>query len=198
MENKDLKIFVNIPRIETERLVLRKIKISDLDSVYKYASDPMVPKYLLWSPHSSIYFTKAYLREVQKHYKKQNFFDWGVTLKGENKIIGTCGFSSFNIQHNTGELGYVLGSEYWGRGIAAEAASAVIDFGFKVLNLHRIEANLMIENTQSKRVLEKCGMKFEGIKRGGVFAKGGYRDLCIFSIVREEYETNAKKTYITT
>ena len=67
-----------------------------------------------------------------------------------------------------------------------------------MLNLHRIEANLMIENTQSKRVLEKCGMKFEGIKRGGVFAKGGYRDLCIFSIVREEYETNAKKTYITT
>ena len=181
MENKDLKIFVNIPRIETERLVLRKIKMSDLDSVYKYASDPMVSKYLLWSPHSSIYFTKAYLREVQKHYKKQNFFDWGITLKGENKIIGTCGFSSFNIQHNTGEIGYVLGSEYWGRGIAAEAASAVINFGFRVLGLYRIEARVITENTQSKRVLEKCGMNFEEIKRAGVFTKGEYRDICIYS-----------------
>ncbi len=186
MENKDLKIFVNIPRLETERLLLRKIEQSDYKGVFEYASNPEVTKYLLWSPHENIYFTKAYLKEVQKHYKKQNFFDWGITLKGQNKVIGTCGFSSFNIQNNTGEIGYVLGSEYWGRGIATEAAAAVIDFGFKVLRLHRIEAKLMTENSASKRVLEKCGMQAEGIKRGGVFAKGEYRDVLVFSIGKSE------------
>ena len=197
MEKKDLKIFVNIPRLETERLVLRKMEQSDYRGVFEYASNPEVTRYLLWSPHENVYFTKAYLKEVQKHYKKQNFFDWGITLKGENKVIGTCGFSSFNIQNNTGEIGYVLGSEYWGRGIAAEASAAVIDFGFKVLRLHRIEAKLMTENSASKRVLEKCAMQEEGIKRGGVFAKGEYRDVAVFSITEDEYINNTKKTYIT-
>ena len=97
MENKDLKIFVNIPRLETERLVLRKIEPKDYEGVFDYAKDPKVTKYLLWTEHESIYFTKAYLKEVQRHYKKHNFFDWGITLKGEDRVIGTCGFSSFNI-----------------------------------------------------------------------------------------------------
>ena len=188
MENKDLKIFLNIPMLETQRLRLRKIEYSDIDDVYNYASRGEVTEYLLWSAHESKAFTKAYLREVQKQYRRQNFFDWGITLKEENRIIGTCGFSAFNIIHNTGEIGYVLNPNYWGQGIATEAARMVITFGFEVLNLNRIEAKIMIENITSRRVLEKCGMKSEGIKREGVYAKGRYRNVEVFSITKNDYE----------
>lgn len=196
MKNTDLKIFINIPRLETARLVLRKIEKKDYEGVFGYSSDHLVTKYLLWSAHKNVFFTKEYLKEVSKNYKKQNFFDWGITFKGENRIIGTCGFSSFNIPNNIGEIGYVLASAYWGQGIAAEAATAVIAFGFNVLGLHRIEAKIMPENIASKRVLEKCGMKEEGIKRGGVFAKGEYRDVEIFSITEDEYFNTVNKVYI--
>ena len=188
MNSQDLKIFQDIPTLQTSRLSLRKIEYSDIDAVFEYASREEVTKYLLWSAHETKAFTKAYLREVQKQYRRHNFFDWAITLKNENKMLGTCGFSSFNLIHNTGEIGYVLSPDYWNKGIATEAARMVITFGFEVLDLNRIEAKFMIENNQSRRVLEKCGMKPEGIKREGIYAKGRYRDVEIYSITKSDYE----------
>ena len=185
MKKDDFKIFKNIPTLSTERLVLRKLEMKDLSDVFEYASDPCVSEYLMWYTHKSKEYTKSYLRYILKLYKKGKFYDWGISLN--NKIIGTVGFSSINIINNSAEIGYVLNSKFWGRGIAAEAVHEIIKFGFTTLGLNRIEAVFLPENERSKRVLIKCGLKSEGIRRSAMIVKNEYRDVEIFSIIRDEY-----------
>ncbi len=185
MEVWDLKKFIKIPNLYTDRLRLRKLYYSDFEDVFKYASDTSVTEYLLWSPHPDRGYTKRYLALIEKKYRLGEFYDWGVELNG--RIIGTCGFTSFTVEHNIGEIGYVLGKQYWGLGIAAEAARRVIAFGFEELSLNRIESKFMIGNERSLRVLQKCGMKLEGVMKEAVYAKGKYRDVGISSITAKEY-----------
>ena len=185
MKKADLKKFINIPTLKTERLTLRKITNKDLLDVFEYASDGRVSEYLLWSPHPDKSYTKAYLSLLTKKYKAAEFYDWGIEYGG--KLIGTCGFTSFSIEHNVGEIGYVLSSKFWGLGIASEAVRRILEFGFEELKLNRIEAKFMAENDKSRNLLDKLGMVYEGKMKEAVFAKGIYRDVCISAITLAEY-----------
>ena len=183
-------IFSKIPTLETERFTLRKLSMDDTDDMYEYACRADVTEYLTWSPHAEKSYTFEYLSYLQKRYKTGDFFDWAVVLRDEDKMIGTCGFTTLDFEHNCAEIGYVLNPEYWGQGIAAEAVSRVMDFGFMEMNVHRIEAKYIVGNDSSRRVMEKCGMTFEGIKRSSMFIKGDYRDIGICSILYDEYIRN--------
>lgn len=181
------KIFGRIPTLETERLILRKMRTSDTRDMYEYSRLPKVTKYLLWDPHESSSQTLEYLEYLQTRYRLGDFYDWGVVFRESGKMIGTCGFTRFDFENNSAEVGYVLNPDFWGRGIAAEALKRVMHFGFMELNLHRIEARYMSENSKSRRVMEKCKMKFEGIKRSSLYVKGQYHDVGSCSILSEEF-----------
>lgn len=185
MNKDDIKLFTKIPTLKTERLVLRKIVPTDIDDVYEYGSDPNVSKYLLWHPHTDKNYTRFYLNFLSVRYRKGEFYDWGVEIDG--KMIGTCGFTAFDVDNNSAEIGYVLNSKFWGKGIGFEAASAVIKFGFEVLKLNRIEVHYLIGNTASEALSKKLGMSFEGIHRGAIKCKGEFRDVCVAAILRDEY-----------
>ena len=189
MNEIDLKRFANIPRLYTERLVLRRIVPSDLEDVFEYASDPEVPRYLLWLPHTDRSVTRRYLSLVDKKYKHAQFFDWGVEYRG--KLIGTCGFTSLSVDDNRGEIGYVLNRRFWGLGLAKEAVHAVLQYGFGELRLERIEAKFMIENEKSVALLKKCNFTFEGTLRRYVYAKGAYHDVGVASILAGEFFGNS-------
>lgn len=191
MKNSDLKRFINIPRLYTERLTLRRIMPSDLEDVYEYASDPEVPRFLLWTPHADRTVTKRYLSVIDKKYRRSEFYDWGIEYNG--KMIGTCGFTSLSVYDNRGEIGYVLNREFWGMGLAREAVSRVLDFGFRELGLNRIEAKFMIGNDRSLSVMQKCNMTLEGTMKQYVYAKGSYRDVGIAAICADEYFTKDRK-----
>lgn len=182
------KIFSKIPTVKTERLILRKITVDDVDDMYEYSSDGNVTEYLTWSPHADKTYTLEYINYLQSRYRSGDFFDWGVVVKSDNKMIGTCGFTRFDYVNNSAEIGYVLNSEYHGMGFAVEAASEVIKFGFEKLGLNRIECKYIIGNNASRRVMEKLGMSFEGIRREGMLIKGVYRDIGVCSILRREYD----------
>ena len=185
MKYDDLKIFTKIPTIKTERLILRKIELSDLPDVYEYAKDPEVSKYLLWKPHENIGFTKRYLKYLQKLYKTHSFYDWGITYNG--KLVGTVGFTHFNLPNNSAEIGYVLNRKFWKKGIASEAVTEIIKFGFERLNLNRIEAIYLPENEMSKRLLQRCKMTCEGLSRKALIVKGEYRDIEKCAILKDDY-----------
>lgn len=185
MTKNDLKIFTDIPRLHTERLTLRMITPRDLADVNEYAADPSVPRYLLWSVHETIGFTRLYLNNLVARYRRGQFYDWGIEYNG--KMIGTCGFTSFDIANNAAEIGYVLNSRFWHMGIGGEAARAVIDFGFEKLGLERIEARYIAENVASERLAQSCGMKHEGILRSAMLVKGEYRDIGVCAILRSEW-----------
>lgn len=186
MTHEDLLRFKNVEPLTSERLILRRLKPGDDKDVYAYASDDRVTRYLLWNSHKTIYDTRAYLRYLERKYRRAEVYDWGIEYDG--RIVGTCGFTCFSIENNSAEIGYVLGVDYWGLGIAREALKRVIEYGFSELSLNRIEGRFLSDNVRSLSVMEKCGMSMEGISRSKIFVKGKYRDVGTCSILRSEYD----------
>lgn len=180
-------IFDRSPKIETERLILRHMKVSDARDMYDYARRPQVTRYLLWAPHDSLDYTRSYLKQVERCYRQGTFHDFGVILKENNRLIGTCGFARIDEANSTAEAGYVLNPDYWGKGIATEALSAVIALGFEKRGFNRIESRYMVDNQASRRVMEKSGMSFEGIHRQMIFVRDGYEDIGICAILKQDY-----------
>lgn len=182
-----LKTFKRIPTIETERLLLRRMKISDYTDMYEYSCLDSVTKYLLWNSHPDARYTRDYLAYIQSQYRAGEFYDWAVVHKETNKMIGTCGFARLDFENNSAEIGYVLNPDFWRRGYATEAVKKIIDFGFHTLNLHRIEARYIVGNEVSRRVMEKCGMTYEGVHRASLFVKDSYVNVGYCAITAEEY-----------
>ena len=179
-----LKYFTEL---ETDRLRIRRLKKTDAGDMYEYACLDDVTKYLLWSPHRSLRHTQTYLSSVQKFYRDGSYFDYAVILKAENKMIGTCGFAHIFEGDNSAEIGYVINPDYQGNGYATEAVKGFISYGFRDLGLNRIEARYMVGNCASRRVMEKCGMKFEGVHRSLMLVKGEYKDIGVCAILKDEF-----------
>lgn len=186
-------LFSKIPTLETARLTLRGMKVSDAEDMFDYAHRPQVTEYLLWMPHADIAHTKEYLTYIGQRYRTGDFFDWAVVCRENRRMIGTCGFSSFDYQSDSAEIGYVLNPDFGGRGLATEAVRRVLDFGFGQLSLHRIEARFIQGNDSSRRLMERVGMTFEGWARESMKVKGAYRTIGTCAILRDEYEAQAKE-----
>ncbi len=187
------KIFSNMPELDTARLLLRPMRVSDAEDMFCYARRQDVTEFLLWSPHPSMQYTADYLRYLQRRYALGEFYDWAVVEKASGRMIGTCGFTRFDLPHNGGELGYVLNPDYHGMGYGTEAATRVLRFGFEKLCLHRVEAKFMQGNDASLRVMEKLGMTLEGYRRDGMYVKGQYRTVGVCSILKDEFFENSMK-----
>lgn len=184
--------------IETPRLRLRRMSVRDKSDMFLYASRDEVTKYLLWRTHKDEESTKRYLSYVVSLYRTGEFFDFAIEYRENGKMIGTCGFAAVDFQNDCAEIGYVISPDYWGKGIASEAVSAIMQFAFCDLDINRIEARYMTENAASRRVMEKCGMTFEGVFRKKLFVKGEYRDIGVCSMLAEEYfAKNEKKSALT-
>jgi ribosomal-protein-alanine N-acetyltransferase len=141
--------------------------------------------------HRSIEDSEAFLRFAVGGYERGDFGGWGVVLKDSGAFVGTCGVDfgyapEHALEHARAELGYVLSREHWGKGLMPEAVRAVIRFGFRRMDLNRIQARCMAENTASARVMEKAGMTYEGTLREYELIKGAYRDMKFYSILRRE------------
>jgi ribosomal-protein-alanine N-acetyltransferase len=180
-------VFSNLPALETQRLLLRKMSLDDANDLFEYASDPEVSRHTTWEAHQTIEDSHAFLGSVVELYKRHQVASWGVVHKQDAKFIGTCGFVEWLPHHARAEIAYALSRSYWGQGYMTEAVRRVVDFGFRVMALHRIEARCEVENIGSARVMEKTGMIFEGVLRGHMFAKGRHRDLELYSILRDEW-----------
>lgn len=182
-----IKIFSKIPTLKTERLMLRRLLPSDFMDMYEYSCLPDVTKYLLWHPHADSNQTYRYLENVQSYYKRGEFYDWAIVFKENNKMIGTCGYTSIDVDNFRVEIGYVLNPEYWGKGIAAEAILAAEEFAFFRLGANRVEARFIEGNDRSLKVMLKCQMKFEGYLRQYMKIKGEYKNIGICSVTRDSF-----------
>ena len=181
------KLFSHIPTLETDRLILRGMRVSDAEDMYVYAKRPSVTQYLTWNPHTDPAETREYLTYVGQRYRTGDFYDWAVVDKESGRMIGTCGFTSFNCPHDCAEIGYVLNPDYQGRGLATEAVRRVLEFGFDELGLHRIEAHFMEGNNASRRLMERVGMTFEGYARESMRIKGRFCTIGTCAILRQEF-----------
>ncbi len=174
-------------RLETDRLVLRRISPSDASDMYEYACRPETSKYLLWEPHPYFSYTQELTRFLQREYAEGRFFDLAIIWRESGKMIGTVGFTSYDPKNSCAEAGYVISPDFWGKGIATEALDALLNFAFLELELNRVEAKYIHENQISLRVMEKCGMHREGVMRQKLLVKGVFCDIGIAAILRSEY-----------
>lgn len=182
-------VFPTQPRLETERLLLRGLTLEDIPDIFEYASDPQVAEYTSWAAHRTLEDSEAFVRWAIESSANPdaNGWTWGITFKQTGKLIGTIGIG-WVARHYRAEIGYAIGKPYWNQGLVTEAAYTLIKLGFERMGLNRIEARCNPENIGSARVMEKIGMRFEGILREQVYFKEKFEDLKMYSILRREYE----------
>lgn len=149
--------------IETDRLILREIQITDVDAMFELDSDPEVHKYIGNEPVTSKEQIKEVISFIQGQYHDKGIGRWAVVRKADNRFIGWVGLKledeDFNGHGSHIDLGYRLTPKYWGHGYATEAAKAWIDYAFQVMKFPIVCALVEKANTASINVLEKVGMK---------------------------------------
>ncbi|MBN2268711.1 MAG: GNAT family N-acetyltransferase, partial [Acholeplasmataceae bacterium] len=145
-------------QITTERLILRDLKLSDLDHFYHYAKKDNIGPMAGWHPHRSIEESEMILKMM---INDQDV--WGITLRDNDDLIGTIGLhvrTFDNALKNQKEIGYVIDEPYWGKGYMVEAVSALIQYAFRVEGLDAVVCGHSLKNMQSKRVIEKTKFQF--------------------------------------
>ena len=173
----------HFPKLDTERLHLIEITQFHLNDFYKLFSDERVARYYNIVPFVEEKDAQKYLDWFAHRFKEKLGIRWGIALKGEEHIIGTLGFNHFH-RHHRANVGFDLQVDFWNKGVITEALRAVIDFGFKDLEVNRIDAEVMRGNLASERVLSKLGFRREGVLRDWMYWNEKYYDMTMFSLLR--------------
>ncbi|MFO1445104.1 GNAT family N-acetyltransferase [Bacillus sp. Bva_UNVM-123] len=178
------------PILETDRLILRQVTKDDASSILKYLSDTDVMKYFGLEPFKSIDEALDEISWYQTIFENETGIRWGITLKDQDEVIGSCGFLNMVSQHFRSEIGFELSREHWGKGIAGEALKAVLTYGFEQMNLQRIEALIEPPNIPSQKLVERQGFRREGLLRSYEFTCGKFDDLYMYSLLKQEFKNN--------
>jgi RimJ/RimL family protein N-acetyltransferase len=146
------------PLLTTERLVLRPFELSDAPKIQQLAGDPNIANGTINVPH-------PYDDGVAGQWIGKNIAGWqsqksaifAITLKSNDRLVGCIGLH--NIENETAQLGYWIGVPYWGKGYCTEAATRIVEFGFKRLNLQRLYARHLSRDSAPGKVMQKIGMR---------------------------------------
>jgi len=173
--------------IETKRLILRKFRIEDAEHMFKnWASDPEVSRFLTWPPHPDVQLTRALLADWIGKYEDLGYYNWVIELKEIGEPVGNISVVHLKENIEAAEIGYCLGQAWWGRGIMPEALKAVTEYLFDEVGLNRVAAYHDSNNPKSGRVMQKAGMKLEGVLRGAARNNQGICDKVCYSILRAD------------
>ncbi len=171
--------------LHTERMILRSWKMEDLNDFYGYAKNPNVGPNAGWEPHKD----KDISQKILESFIEKDEV-WAIECKENNKVIGSVG--THNDEKRKGisgkMIGYVLSEDYWGIGLMSEAVKEVIRYLFEEEKYYIVSCYHYPFNTRSKRVIEKCGFKYEGTLRSASKIYDGtiHDDVC-YSITGAEY-----------
>ena len=180
-------VFGELPVLESGRLILRQMEVDDAPGLFEYCSDRDLLRHLPLEHTATLEDAVRCIQNFRAMYAAKKLAPWGVTLKETGKHIGICGFESWNPFADRAEIGFVITRRYWRQGLATEAATRVMRFGFEKMNLHRIEARAKRENESSTQLLKKMGFQYEGYLREQGYWMGAYHNLEFYSILRDEF-----------
>ena len=182
----DESIFKSSPEFESERLLFRKILLSDANDLFLIRSNDDVMKFMDVIRFESIADAEKMIQSVEESYKNETGINWDIVEKRSNNFIGYFGFWRMIPEHCRAEIGYALKREYWGKGYMYETINRMVKFGFENMKLHSIEANVNPENEKSKKVLEKIGFKKEAYFRENYLFNNKFLDSIIYSLLEKD------------
>lgn len=174
--------------IETERLLLRRLNENDAEEIFALRSNPETMKYITRPLAKSIEDALAHIAIIDEKIVNNTGINWGITIKGNPKIIGIIGHYKISPESHRAEIGYMSLPETNGKGYMSEAIKAVLIYGFEQLNLHSVEAIIAPENIASERVLQKNGFVKEAHFLENEFWEGKYLDTVIYSLLKRNFK----------
>lgn len=180
--------FEDFPDLETERLHLRKLRLTDAKEMQAIRSDERVMKFMDSERHKTLEYSKNFISENLSMYTQKRGMFWALIDKSSRKFIGDFAFWKIDNKNSRAEIGYTLNPEFWGKGIMKEAMIEIINFGFDHLKLHSLEANINPDNDNSRGILEKMGFQKEAYFRENYFYNGDFLDSEIYSLLKTDFK----------
>ena len=175
------------PTLETERLLLRPFTMKDADRVRLLAGERVIAENTATMPHPyEEGMAEAWISTHEAQFLEGENIHFAICKKANGELIGAMGLVIHKM-HDRGELGYWIGVPYWNQGYCTEAAESVLDYGFMDLGLNRIDAIHYTRNPASGRVMEKAGMRFEGMRPQLMKRWDEYVDVALYGLLREHY-----------
>ena len=178
--------FSPFPLIETERLYLRAITEDDKYEMFALRSDKQIMQYIARPLMTTIEEITEFIKSINSSIEKQEYINWGISLKNNNKLIGTVGFYRMAKENYRAEVGYMLHTNFHKQGIMQELMPVVLEYGFKQMNLHSIEAVIDPRNKASENVLLKQGFVKEAHFKENFFFDGEFLDSVHYSLLAKK------------
>jgi ribosomal-protein-alanine N-acetyltransferase len=178
--------FTPFPTLETARLLLRRIHVDDIEEIFILRSDPVINKNSLRPLITKKEEAMEFIQKVENALIQNEGIAWVICEIEKPKIvIGHIGIWRLMKEHYRGEIGYLLHTDFQGKGMMTEALKAAIDYGFNQLKLHSIEAHVSPKNQPSQNILERNGFVKEGYLKEDFFAKGEFHDTILYSLLNK-------------
>jgi ribosomal-protein-alanine N-acetyltransferase len=171
---------LDMPVLETERLVLRKLDLKDLGDIIAWEEVPIA--------QSAVVQAQEFLDYCFREYRERGIGPWGIQLKETRTIVGNCGFPHVIFKNLCGEVNYYVASRHRGQGLAPEALKALMKFGFREIGLARIQARCELDNLSSERVMQKAGMRFERLIEDAPSSKSPSPKQKLYAILAKEFD----------
>ena len=175
--------FTPFPELSTQRVQLRRVETSDVNEMFFLRSNDEVLKYICREPAASTEEVIRFIEGIHEYIAKGESILWGISLKDDHTLIGTICLWNIQRQHYRAEIGYLLHPDHQGKGIMKEVIPHVISYGFNVMNLHSIAAQVSPENEPSIRLLEGNGFKREGYYKEDFCFRGQFMDTAVYSLL---------------
>lgn len=177
--------FHPFPKLETERLYLRRITKEDVNEIFALRSNKETMKYIPRPLAKTKEDALGHIAIIEEKIENNEAINWAITLKNSPRLIGIIGHYRIKPEHFRAEIGYMLLPEHHGKGIITEAIQETVKYGFEIMKLHTIEAIIDPENYASERVLQKSGFVKEAHLKENEFYEGRFWDTVIYSILNK-------------
>jgi ribosomal-protein-alanine N-acetyltransferase len=181
--------FQPFPELTSDRLCLRRITVNDAPVILALHSDADVMQCIPLPLFTTMQHALDHIGKMDTKMAVNEWINWAITLKGDTQMIGLAGLYRIQAQHHRCQVGYMLLPAYAGKGISTEATGLMLEFAFKQLHMHSVEALIYPGNTASERVLQKNGFVKEGHLTENVLHNGVFSDSIIYSLLRRNWES---------
>lgn len=179
-----------LPTLLGSRVSLRWLEDRDAADLFAVFSDPDVMRYWSWTPWTDEGAAVEMIESVRRCFAAGTLYQWGVTLRDEDAVIGTCTLADIHAQNRRAEIGFILRRDHWSRGLMTDATRTLLGFAFDQLNMHRIEADVDPRNEASIRLLERLGFVREGYLRERWLVGDEVNDTVFYGLLRSEWRGN--------
>ena len=177
-----------LPQISTPRLLMRALENHQAETLCTLANGPKIADNTASIPSPyTLETAQDFIEGMQAKFRSDGLLSLGVHVRDTGELIGIASLR-INAKHHYGHLGGWAAANARNLGYATEAATALMDYGFAELGLHRVGSQCFSRNKESARVMEKIGLQYEGCMRGAFLKNGVHEDLLVFATVREEWE----------